>query len=150
MRAAFRRNSTIDRVEPKKAAETALEELKAQESLEDDVEDAIGDLKDRLDSFRRGFTKASGMTRKILIHGLIHGIVVTPKGLSIEYRLRHGLNSTGGTGSGSTATPGTENNVIPLESHRRHPLAATASEPTLCNEGITGSRVAVNGSESGT
>ena len=79
----------------RKASETALEELKGQVGLESDVDDAIDDLKSRLDSFRRGFTKATGSTRKSLIQGLIHAITVTPKGLEIEYRLKHGLNTTG-------------------------------------------------------
>ena len=43
------------------------------------------------------------MAKKSLLNDLLWGVVVTPKGLSIEFRLAHGLNSSGFLDATSTS-----------------------------------------------
>lgn len=101
----------------KKILADELEQLKATEHQCDDVDDAIDDLKDRVEAFKRGWRKATPMTKKSLLKDLIWGIVVTTNGLSIEFRLKHGLNSSGFLDSSSTAFK-TASTVINLAAHR--------------------------------
>lgn len=102
----------------KKILADEMEQLKATENQCDDVEDAVDDLKERVEAFKRGWRKATPMAKKSLLKDLIWGIVVTQKGLSVEFRLKHGLNSSGFLDSKST-TFKTDSTVIDLAEHRR-------------------------------
>jgi len=57
------------------------------------------------------------MMKKSLLNDLIWGVVVTNKGLSIEFRLKHGLNSNGFLSAHSTS-PKVAGSVIDLSAHR--------------------------------
>lgn len=73
--------------------EARLQDHKSQESYKDDVDNSIVDLKTRIEQFTRGWKKASVMMRKSLFKDLLFAVVIVPKGLQIEYRLKEGLNS---------------------------------------------------------
>lgn len=103
-----------------------LEQAKDIENQGADVNDALDDLKDRLEAFKRGWKKASAMVKKSLLKDLLFGAVVTPKGLAIEYRLKHGLNSSGFLDATSTSLK-SDATVVDLAAHRRTtPLTADA------------------------
>jgi hypothetical protein len=102
----------------KKILTDQLEQLKAVEHRSDYVEDAIDDLKDRVEAFKRGWKKSSPMAKKSLLKDLLWGAVVTHKGLSIEFCLKHNLNSSGFLDSSSTAFK-TDSTVIDLAAFRR-------------------------------
>ncbi len=103
----------------KKILTEQLEQLKASENQTEDTDDAIDDLKERLEAFKRGWKKATPMAKKSLLKDLLWGVVVSPKGLSIEFRLKHGLNSTGFLDATSTSHK-TNAAVIDLAAHRRN------------------------------
>jgi len=98
--------------------ESELENLKAKEISKDDVENSINELKDRLTSFKKGWTKASAVLKKALLQDLIYFILVGPNGLKIQYRLKHDLNKDF-TPTDSSATVDAENNVITIAERRR-------------------------------
>jgi hypothetical protein len=126
-----------------------IEQLKTAEGLESDLNVAVDDLKDRLEAFKRGWKKASAMNKKALLKNLLWGIVVTPTGLEIEYRLKDGLNSTGFLDS-KCASFKTDTTIFDLNdySHLRPPPASASSE--VDNREIQKLQVVGNGSESRT
>ncbi len=77
----------------KRYIELEIENLKAKQFAKDDIDDAINDLKGRLEAFKRGWTKASAIMKKALLKDLVYSIIVEPKGLKLQYRLKHGLNT---------------------------------------------------------
>ena len=103
----------------KKILMDQLEQLKATENFSADADDAIDDLKERLDAFKRGWKKAAPMVKKSLLNDLLWGVVVNPKGLSIEFRLKHGLNSSGFLDATSTSHK-PNSTVFDLVAHRRN------------------------------
>jgi chromosome segregation ATPase len=74
----------------KRHFEAELENLKTKEVAKDDVNDSIAELKDRLASFRKGWVKASAVMKKTLLKDLVYFVLVGPKGLKIQFRLKHG------------------------------------------------------------
>ncbi len=66
-----------------------LENLKARENDKEDIENAIIDLKDRLESFARGWSKASTGMKKGLLRNLLESLVTIPTGLRVTYRLAY-------------------------------------------------------------
>lgn len=101
----------------RRAVELELEKVKNAESLDADVDDAIVDLKSRLEAFNRGWSKAGAVARKSLLKKLIHSIEVRPNGLAIEFYLKHGLN-TAAAEIGCSWTESKDNNVIQLKDKR--------------------------------
>ncbi len=102
----------------KRHFEAELEDLKGKEIAKDDVDDAVSDLKDRLAAFKRGWVKASAITKKSILKDLIYFILVGPKGLKIQFRLKHDLNKPVTLGELSAAKVH-ENNVIEMAEKRR-------------------------------
>jgi len=112
----------------KSLIEIELEKVKHKEFQGSDVENAIDDLKSRLEAFRRGWKKASPTMRKSLIKDVIYGIIVNPNsGLSIQFRLPGGLNSDATTTSIVTSED-LENNVIDLDNRRPLPQPPADAE----------------------
>ena len=112
-----------------------LEQLKSVEDFGDGADEAIEDLKGRLEAFRRGWKKAPPMTKKSLLNALAWGIVVTKEGLSIEFRLKPGLNSTGFLDPASAAVKTTAP-VIDLASRRRTTSLVGDAAADIANGGI--------------
>lgn len=144
----------------KRHLETELENLKTKELVKDDVDDAVNDLKERLAAFKRGWTKASAVTKKALLKDLIYVILVSPKGLQIQYRLKHDLNKPV-TAEDLAAAKEHENNVIALAEKRRAKPSATVADSASAdarspegadfhNLGVIGSQVEGNGSRTRT
>lgn len=71
-----------------------------------------------MEQFSRGRKKASVMAKKGLLKNLLFAVVVTPKGLLIEYRLKDGLNSDAARKIAPEAIKA-QNNVIEMEEKRR-------------------------------
>ncbi|MCK6597378.1 MAG: hypothetical protein L6Q37_03370 [Bdellovibrionaceae bacterium] len=72
------------------------------------------------------------MTRKSLLKNLLFAVVVTPKGLQIEYRLKDGLNSD----AAEKATPGSieaQNNVIEMKEKRRAKSSGSVPDSESCD-----------------
>ena len=132
----------------KRVLETELESLKCEESNKADVDDAITDLRARLEAFRRGWPKASAVTKKALLKDAIHSMLVGPSGIKIQYRLKNGLNREA-TFSGSSPAHLDKNNVIDLKAQRH--TAKTSREHELVADGgennlrIIGSQVVGSG-----
>ena len=128
----------------KRALETELEKVKAKESQASDVEDALVDLEDRLAAFRRGWKKSSPVAKKALLKDILFGILVNPKGLSIQFRLKHELNSDVTTVD-VPVTPENGANVIDLS--ERCPVSPVGSDAVsdFNNFRIAGSPIKVNG-----
>lgn len=93
----------------KRLIETQLESLKTKEMIQNDLDDAIVDLKERLMAFKRGWAKAPAMMKKVLFKELIQLILISPQGVKIQYKLKHGL---------SEPLPLLENNIISIDKHR--------------------------------
>lgn len=102
----------------KRHLEAELENLKGKEIVKDDVDDAISDLKERLAAFKRGWAKASAVMKKSLLKDLIYFILVGPKGLKIQFRLKHDLNKPV-TADELSAAKVHKNNVIEMAEKRR-------------------------------
>lgn len=141
----------------KRHLESELENLKVKEAAKGDVDDAINDLKERMSAFKRGWNKASAVIKKTLLKDLIYFILVSPKGLKIQYRLKHDLNKPV-TPEDLTAAKEQENNVIALAEKRRTKSSATVADSTSAdavapegedfhNLGIFGSQVVEFGRE---
>lgn len=130
----------------KRHLESEMESLKAKEIHKEDVDDAIDDLKNKLKSFNKGWVKASAAQKKSLLKDLLFSVIVSPNGLSIQYRLIHGLNKsvTPGLLPAAKEVKGT---VIKLNEHRRQPLTAADVHPDFHNLGIFGSQVDRDGRE---
>lgn len=123
-----------------------LENLRVCENQSSDVSDAVFNLKDRLGAFKRGWKKASPMTKKSLLSDLLWAVIVTPKGLSIEFRLKHGLNSKGlFEASPTSAKPAGA--VISLDEHRHSSAPPADAGAVFHNEQIQKLQVVRNGSE---
>lgn len=138
----------------KRHIEAELENLKTKEIAKDDVNDAIVDLKDRLASFRKGWIKASAVMKKNLLKDLVYFVLVGPKGLKIQFRLKHEELNKDVTTEELSAAKEDENNVIEMSEKRRaKPSASVAdsehpgSQPRFNNLGIAGSQVVGFGSE---
>ncbi len=130
----------------KRTLEVELEKIKAKENQEADLDDAIDDLKTRLEAFRRGWKKSSAVAKKALLKDVLYGILVNPKGLSIQFRLKHGLNSD----VTSIEVPMTEESsadVIELNKRRQQPPVGTDAASGFDNLGVSGSSILVNGRE---
>lgn len=111
----------------RRTIESEIEKLKNLVNLESDVEDAIDDLKKRLEAFKRGWSKATAVTKKSLLKHLIHSILVRPEGLSIQFYLKHGLNSV----LVDLISPMTllkDSNVIDMKDHRQTPTKVSKTE----------------------
>lgn len=121
----------------KKHLSETLENLHFEETKEADVKNAIGDLKNRLEAFERGWKKATPMMRKGLLKDVLYGAIVTGRGLSIEYLLKHDLNSASGTSSGAPSTGNSNGSVTHLGDHRQKRLEAAlaASGPNNLDVG---------------
>lgn len=141
----------------KRALESELENLTVKEAAKSDVDDAINDLKERLAAFKRGWAKASAVMKKSLLKDLIYSIIVGPKGLKVQYRLKHDLNKPV-TPEDLTAAKEHENNVIALAEKRRAKSSATVADSAAAaagspegadfhNLGVIGSQVVGIGSE---
>jgi site-specific DNA recombinase len=127
----------------KRHLEAELESLKAKEFEKGDVDDAINDLKDRLGSFRKGWIKASAVMKKSLLKDLVYLVLVGPKGLKIQFRLKHDLNKDV-TPEELTAAKIFENNVIDLSEKRQkksEEASATSESKNSNNLAIPGSQV---------
>ncbi|MBL7545131.1 MAG: recombinase family protein [Bdellovibrionaceae bacterium] len=142
----------------KRHLESELENLRVKEVTKGDVDDAVIDLKERLSAFKRGWAKANAVMKKSLLKDLLYSILVSPKGLKIQYRLKHDLNKPV-TAEDLTAAKVQENNVIALAEKRRAKSSGTvpdsasadASSPggaDFHNLDIIGSQVVEFGSES--
>lgn len=130
----------------KKHLESELENLKAKEFHTNDVEDAVFDLKARLEAFRKGWPMASAMMKKALLKEVIHSILVGPKGLKIQYRLKHNLNRNVTPEDLATAKS-SQDNVIEMDTRRPSPPSGAAVCSDSHNLQISGSQVVGNGSE---
>ncbi|MDZ4676814.1 MAG: hypothetical protein SGI74_04815 [Oligoflexia bacterium] len=131
----------------KRHLEVELESLKAKEFEKGDVDDAINDLKDRLGSFRKGWIKASAVMKKSLLKDLVYFVLVGPKGLKIQFRLKHDLNKDV-TPEELAAAKIFENNVIDLAEKRQknsEEAEATSESTNSNNLAIIGSQVVGNG-----
>lgn len=135
----------------KKGLEAEIENLTTQETQKEDLDDAITSLKANLEAFHKGWPKASAVTKKALLQGILYAVIVGPKGLKIQYRLRHDLNRPV-TPEDIQAAKERENKVIEMANKRRaktsaSDAASTASvstsgrDGTLYNLGINGSQV---------
>ena len=94
-----------------------LENLKAKENQEEDVNLSVIDLKERLESFNRGWKKATVAMKKDLLKDLLDALVVVPTGIRITYRLLHkALSQAGGSNGDLPATQ--EAQVIELAAHK--------------------------------
>ncbi len=111
----------------KRHIESEIQNLKAKELAKDDVDDAVNDLKERLAAFKRGWAKASAVMKKSLLKDLIYFILVSPKGLKIQYRLKHDLNKPV-TSEDLVAAKKFENNVIALAEKRREKSSGTVPD----------------------
>ncbi len=142
----------------KRHIEAELENLKTKEVAKDDVNDSIADLKDRLVSFRKGWIKASAVMKKTLLKDLVYFVLVGPKGLKIQFRLKHGELNKDVTPIELKASKDFENNVIELAEKRRAMSSAPAADSasadagpvegkTFNNLGILGSQVVGIGRE---
>lgn len=116
----------------KRHLEAELENLKGKEIIKDDVDDAISDLKDRLAAFKRGWVKASAVMKKALLKDLIYFILVGPKGLKIQFRLKHDLNKPVTTGELSAAKVH-ETNVIEMAEKRRAKSSGSFPDSALAD-----------------
>ncbi|OYZ23298.1 MAG: hypothetical protein B7Y39_05170 [Bdellovibrio sp. 28-41-41] len=137
----------------KRHIEAELENLKTKEIAKDDVNDAIGDLKDRLASFRKGWIKASAVMKKNLLKDLVYFVLVGPKGLKIQFRLKHEELNKDVTPEELTAAKIFENNVVDLSEKRQkksEEAKATSESKNSNNLAIAGSQVVGIGSESRT
>lgn len=143
----------------KRHLEAELENLKTKELVKGDVDDAVNDLKERLAAFKRGWVKASAVMKKALLKDLIYVILVSPKGLQIQYRLKHDLNKPV-TAEDLAAAKEQGNNVIALTEKRRakssgsvpDSASADAGSPEgadFHNLGVIGSQVEGIGRECG-
>lgn len=134
----------------KRHLESELENLKAKEAAKGDVDDAVNDLKDRLAAFKRGWSKASAVMKKALLKDLIYSILVSPKGLKIQYRLKHDLNKPV-TPEDLTAAKESDSNFIALAEKRRAKSSGTvpdsASADALAPEGEDFHNLSVFGSQ---
>ncbi len=115
--------------------EVRLQDLKSQESYKDDVDNSIVDLKTRIEQFTRGWKKASVMMRKSLFKDLLFAVVVVPKGLQIEYRLKEGLNSEILTPEAISSLKN-ENNVVEMADKRRAKTSATFADSESADSGL--------------
>ena len=128
----------------KRHIEAELENLKTKEIAKDDVNDAIGDLKDRLASFRKGWIKASAVMKKNLLKDLVYFVLVGPKGLKIQFRLKHEELNKDVTPEELTAAKINESNVIDLSKNRQkksEEAEATSGSKNSNNLAIAGSQV---------
>jgi hypothetical protein len=128
----------------KKNVESDLETLKAKEFQQSDVDDAILDLKAHIQAFQRGWAKASAIMKKTLLKEVIHSILVSHKGLKIQFRLKHNLNKNF-MAENSSASPDNKDNVIDLSKHRPLPPEGRVAESDFHNLGIGTLQVEVNG-----
>ena len=91
-------------------------------------------LRERIEQFNRGWKKASAVIRKSLMKDLLFAVVVTPKGLHIEYRLSEALNSCGD----NTAQPASHDgphNVIDIAARRRDTASGTVPDSAFADAG---------------
>ena len=84
--------------------------------------------------------------KKSLLNDLIWGVVVTNKGLSIEFRLKHGLNSNGFLSAHSTS-PKVAGSVIDLSAHRPSNSSPADASADFHNVEIQKLQVVKNGSQ---
>ncbi len=75
------------------------------------------------------------MMRKSLFKDLLFAVVVVPKGLQIEYRLKEGLNSEILTPEAISSLKN-ENNVIEMEIKRRAKTSATFADSESADSGL--------------
>lgn len=134
----------------KRYLEAELETLKSKELAKEDVEDAVEDLKERLNSFRKGWSKASAVTKKSLLNDLIYFILVGPKGLKIQFRLKHTELNKDLNKADPKSSHSNEDNVIDLKEKTR--AKTPAPEPSgldsvYNNLSIMGSQNVGNGRE---
>ena len=122
----------------KRTLEKEYEFLLDQETHQADIDEAVVDLKERLESFRRGWSKARPLEKRNLLRRLIKSVVVTPEGFHIEYYLKNNLNTVGIL-KDSTVTKIDEPNVINLEGHRRKIKKTMAEKTKPVHRGVTGS-----------
>lgn len=120
-------NELQDLGRKRKSFEARLMELKAKADYTSDVETSVISLKERIEQFNRGWKKATVMTRKSFLKNLLFAVVVTPKGLQIEYRLKEGLNSDA-AGKTSPETIEAQNNVFEMEAKRRAKSSAAVAD----------------------
>lgn len=121
----------------KKYITEVLENLRFEETKGADVENAIHDLKSKIEAFERGWKKATPMMKKGLLKDVLHGAIVTGKGLSIEYLLKHDLNSESGTNSSTVQAGNNSSTVTNLDDQRqkRNEAALAASGPNNLDVG---------------
>ncbi|HEY8269829.1 MAG TPA: recombinase family protein [Pseudobdellovibrionaceae bacterium] len=74
---------------------TYLEELSRQDSKGDFVRASVNSIKERLDEFAKGFSKANGNLKKRLIRRALKQLVLTREGLSIFFHLADGEEISG-------------------------------------------------------
>lgn len=118
----------------KRHLDAELENLKGKEIIKDDVDDAVSDLKERLAAFKRGWVKASAVQKKSLLKDLIYFILVGPKGLKIQFRLKHDLNKPV-TADDLSTTKIHENNVIEMAEKRRAKSSGTVPDSASADAG---------------
>ncbi len=99
----------------KKTLVTELENFKALERQSDDYQECVIDLKERIETFSRGWAKASPAMKKQLLRNLLVAVVVVPDGIRITYRLAHAASLTGGESTNQKPV-GDFKNVIEIRS----------------------------------
>ncbi len=103
----------------------------------------------QLMTFRKGWVKASAVMKKSLLKDLVYFVLVGPKGLKIQFRLKHDLNKDV-TPEELTAAKIFEINVIDLSEKRQkksEEAEATSESKNSNNSAIAGSQVVGFGRE---
>lgn len=113
----------------RKIIEADLEKIKSVDNMGLDVDEAVNDLRNRLESFNRGWKKAGAVARRSLLKKLIHSIEVPPDGLVIEFYLKHGLNASAAE-IGEEWTEYEDNKVIYLKDKRIAPAESSILDST--------------------
>lgn len=110
----------------KKALLAEIENLKSQENNEESVESAISNLKERLEAYKRGWTKASIGLKKGLLSNVLQTVAVVPDGLQITYLL---ASEDGSVIQNSHEKNGSEDKttVFDLENYRHEKQLKRAS-----------------------
>ena len=133
----------------KREVEDKLAQLQEREFCQGDVDDSVEGLRDRLQTFTKGWAKAPAIVKKALLKDLIQSVIVGPKGLQIIYLLK--------TESGQMVTPlnvGSDHtapkNVIEINSKRIKPPSGASATSRSNNSSVVSSEVVKSGSGGGT